>query len=1848
MGIWASLTGRREPSEELRSQFPPAILEQLEPRLMLSAAYEVWGGTTDYRGLPNEAESYYNIDQQDYTLLGTSDLQNAPTNFTGNYDFYVLATRAQVQVDTFEGSDSSYYTGPQNTGNTEDWGNVDDLDGAYATVGWLSYGSDYQFSDTFAGYVVLESPGNWTSITVHTGEVNPAMYVSIDQQVEYQGVSTPSEYEFWFQVRDAGYGFIESARFQAPSAQWYDLVHEDEGYSYSQWRYGNDLFSSVGDMEAEFATGTYVLEIGSTLGNVTTEFYYGNPDTLAPIPRPTQVPVAVFPTMGMGGVTTNPTFQWSPVVDPNVNGIGTQVDDSDWESVFSESINSTRTTWTPGALSAATNYEWGLSFFNHFYRRNADYYWFGVQRQVRQSTCFRTGGGAPVWPDLTVDSVTYDAGAYWPLDELDLTAQISNVGEGNAIAFDGFGNSVPFYNDIILSTDQVYGNADDVLLYRMSDTPWLGGEQGGGSTPFQGGGMPQIPEGTAWGDYYLGFVVDADGQIDEPNGGEANNVWWSAVADIGVGPAIEGYVFDFSTAAPLENVLVDVYQGPDPDYAGENAWDWVTNAWTDATGRYEVVGIDLGGLGSWNYRLSINDGQQVAGRTYINASLPDVVVFDGATTTNMDFNLRRAAHIYGYVYDELGVPIDNAEVAVDADYTENYSQSWHKTLTDATGRYEIYLAPTDTAIYPVEMLSASDTTDTIHYSAEIAPGLYPASLSGTQGPDFHLLEGGVLHGLVINEAGDPIPNAGSNAFTDNNGEFWIEGVPAGIDVWLETDPWVWSGFEVAGTRYAWGERWIGPYNVDAGQELDIGTVTVLEAGTVRGVVTDVNGNPIVGAGVELSGKDVFGGYVDFGHGSTTDALGQYSYQWVPPGEYFLRGMKDGWLHNQSDEMLHLESGQEIVRDIVLTPSNEGVRVTGSISNFAQIAPRNGNGTVLPFELIEYDDYGLPDELGVMSWARDTTLMISDPMGLDRLFTAWGFIEDGYGDYFAPSANPGGTFEMVLPAGVQEIIAHRDSQTDALGWQSLVSNPILVNGQPGQQIDNLQLSIPIGDGTVRGTVTFPAGHPGITAEEVSARFLLRTAGSDSVFGRAVGEPGPSGEYALHEIPAGTYQLFAVAEGVAPWMSQPFTLGDGQTVFRDIAFTYGAVASGVVSSGGVPVEGAIVASAAIGHRAVTDSAGAYWLGGLLAGNDELTVTSPGFAAQSVSVALVNGVEEIVDFDLAGNTASLTGTIRNTDRLTDGVDNDGDGQIDEAGEDLIGGATVVAYNTGLGKSVSVQTVAGVFVFQSLIPGDYVIAAHMPGLATTLYPGGAGTLTLAPSANVDLAGLTPDHIELNYTQPQFSITGTVGASVLSMTFYSDVDLNTAPAVTLIEGGGALGALIVANGAFTCDYAIGGGDQIVRVRIDENTGNPVIPGSPSSRVFRFDMAGGLLEFAGTTFYNAEGAAVAIMGSQVVAAVYVPPFALVGNDATQALTLTASRYGQPGGPMGTDRQAISSIYDFSFGDDGELADVQVDHQATITLRFTMPDGMTPDGFMATLAIGFFNEAAGEWVWNDMANSNPASNISDISINWLTNTITFKASHFTKFVAALEGDVVTFVTRFYQHVLGRQPDPEGLANWVDDLMAGTRTGAEVAAGFMFSAEYTNQGNSDEQFVDTSYRAFFDRDADAPGKANWVGDLVYGTLREDVLKGFVYSLEFTNLAGQYGIQSYSQEDLDDYQQTNPVRQFVTRFYVEVLGRKSDAAGLGVWVADLLAQTHVGADVAFGFMFSQEYLNQNTSNDEFVTTSYAAFFDRDPDAGGKANWLAAMADGASRVDVLKGFTDSIEFANLCDLYGILPNLA
>lgn len=113
---------------------------------------------------------------------------------------------------------------------------------------------------------------------------------------------------------------------------------------------------------------------------------------------------------------------------------------------------------------------------------------------------------------------------------------------------------------------------------------------------------------------------------------------------------------------------------------------------------------------------------------------------------------------------------------------------------------------------------------------------------------------------------------------------------------------------------------------------------------------------------------------------------------------------------------------------------------------------------------------------------------------------------------------------------------------------------------------------------------------------------------------------------------------------------------------------------------------------------------------------------------------------------------------------------------------------------------------------------------------------------------------------------------------------------------------------------------------------------------------------------------------------------------------------------------------------------------------------------------------------------------------------------------------------------------------------------------------------------------------------------------------------------------------------VRDFVQRLYKLILERNPDAAGFNSWVNNLMGQNENAADVTYGFVFSNEFIGRNLSNQDYVKILYRVCLNREADSAGLADWVDLLNGQYSRTYVLKGFIESVEFTRLCRYYGIL----
>lgn len=114
---------------------------------------------------------------------------------------------------------------------------------------------------------------------------------------------------------------------------------------------------------------------------------------------------------------------------------------------------------------------------------------------------------------------------------------------------------------------------------------------------------------------------------------------------------------------------------------------------------------------------------------------------------------------------------------------------------------------------------------------------------------------------------------------------------------------------------------------------------------------------------------------------------------------------------------------------------------------------------------------------------------------------------------------------------------------------------------------------------------------------------------------------------------------------------------------------------------------------------------------------------------------------------------------------------------------------------------------------------------------------------------------------------------------------------------------------------------------------------------------------------------------------------------------------------------------------------------------------------------------------------------------------------------------------------------------------------------------------------------------------------------------------------------------------VKGLAWRLYETLLKRKPDMAGWKDWTKRLNEGTMTGAQVAEGFVFSDELINQKLSNEEFVERMYVTFLNRRSDPAGKAEWVSYLDNGVSRRGIFRGFAESSEFSDLCCANGINP---
>jgi fibronectin type 3 domain-containing protein len=196
----------------------------------------------------------------------------------------------------------------------------------------------------------------------------------------------------------------------------------------------------------------------------------------------------------------------------------------------------------------------------------------------------------------------------------------------------------------------------------------------------------------------------------------------------------------------------------------------------------------------------------------------------------------------------------------------------------------------------------------------------------------------------------------------------------------------------------------------------------------------------------------------------------------------------------------------------------------------------------------------------------------------------------------------------------------------------------------------------------------------------------------------------------------------------------------------------------------------------------------------------------------------------------------------------------------------------------------------------------------------------------------------------------------------------------------------------------------------------------------------------------------------------------------------------------------------------------------------------------------------------------------------------------------------FVVAAYQAILGRAPEPDGLAAW-SHLQDQGAPPTQVSSGLAHSAEYYTN------LVTAAYRHFLNRLPDPTGLAGWVSNLRHGLRDEQLDAFFLSSLEYLQGHGGDGAG------------------WVGGMYQDLLGRTAASAEIDSWMRDM--QNGLSPQqVAYSIAASAEREGRRVAED------FQLYLGRPATGSDLAGWVNDLLHGLTTEEVIAGFVGSREF--------------
>ena len=565
---------------------------------------------------------------------------------------------------------------------------------------------------------------------------------------------------------------------------------------------------------------------------------------------------------------------------------------------------------------------------------------------------------------------------------------------------------------------------------------------------------------------------------------------------------------------------------------------------------------------------------------YINQDVGGISVAVGATTANVNFNLKLSGGISGKVTDSAtGSGIAN--VMVTAFSGGRYG--WFGQ-TDSSGNYKIF-TNLPSGVYNVTVTSATG------YFTKSIGGVSVTAGIETKGVDISLGRSAIISGKLTTPAGAPIPGVTVTAISTGGTRytgFAVTGADGSYKIQSSLGTGTYMVTAFSGTSYDQKQdvaATVGQETTNVDLTL---TVAVEPTGVITGTISDTDNKPIAGASVSAGSGVV-----------TSDSQGVYTISsGLPTGSYTVTVSAHGY-QDQNRAGVSVTAGSttsDINFKLVRIPASKSGTISGTVTGednpltsklTSTLTCVPGKSSINVGEAITVSGSITPAVSGA-------SVSIEYKMGstdVTRTSTTGG---DGkYSDSYTPTAAGSWAVEASWAGNAQ--YAGESSTTQTV----TVSQPTVTTGGINVKVIDVNGG-PIVGASVSSTST-PSGQSTLTGVTES-----------------------DGSMAFTGVSPGSYNFDANVPGYVK-NSGTVSVTAGSTVDLSITLQVqptGGIKLTVLDSGGKPIVGASVSSGQAALSGVSGSDGSITFTDVAVGSYTLQASMTGYVANTVTATVTSG--------------------------------------------------------------------------------------------------------------------------------------------------------------------------------------------------------------------------------------------------------------------------------------------------------------------------------------------------------------------------------------------------------------------------------------------------------------------------------------------------------------------------------------------------------------------------------------------------------------------------------------------------